>query len=401
MYHSGTRSFASCKRSSARLHVQAYIDFVAAFLDEFADIMGDVISEVTVGMGPAGELRYPAYPEGDGRWRFPGVGQFQCYDKYLMANLWRAANEEGHPEWCVFLVSEVIIAGLLSFLMQNLLHSAARCSTHASHCTARARCPKRHQWVPKYTLGCIDAKGGTAAHRRGDIARCSAATMSDDHSCRGKGGPHDAGDYNKRFWETRFFMDGGRWDSDYGAFFLRWYSGKLIHHADVMLGAVTALVKERCGDMVLAGVEQVHFLFAAWARTPSSIRFAVCDRSLMHVVQSVMPASSSYALCGGMRSLHGSCWLARAPLMTGAQHLMQAQERGAHSTYRFVRRSERVKVGLKLAGVHWCVKSYGHAAELTAGYYNTAHRNGYKAIMKVHCVCWCYGCICVFCKHAA
>ena len=53
------------------------------------------------------------------------------------------------------------------------------------------------------------------------------------------------------------------------------------------------------------------------------------------------------------------------------------------STYRFVRRSERVKVGLKLAGVHWCVKSYGHAAELTAGYYNTAHRNGYKAIMKV------------------
>ena len=80
--------------------MQAHVDFVAAFLDEFADMMGDVISEVTVGMGPAGELRYPAYPEGDGRWRFPGVGQFQCHDKYLMADLWRAANEEGHPEWC-------------------------------------------------------------------------------------------------------------------------------------------------------------------------------------------------------------------------------------------------------------------------------------------------------------
>ena len=52
-------------------------------------------------------------------------------------------------------------------------------------------------------------------------------------------------------------MDGGRWDSDYGAFFLRWYSGRLVRHADVMLASVTALVRERCGGMVLAGVEQV------------------------------------------------------------------------------------------------------------------------------------------------
>lgn len=32
-------------------------------------------------MGPAGELRYPSYPEKDGVWRFPGIGAFQCYDK--------------------------------------------------------------------------------------------------------------------------------------------------------------------------------------------------------------------------------------------------------------------------------------------------------------------------------
>ena len=81
--------------------MQAHVDFVAAFLDEFADIIGVVVTEVTIGMGPAGELRYPAYPEGDGRWRFPGVGQFQCYDKYLMASLKEAADAEGHPEWCV------------------------------------------------------------------------------------------------------------------------------------------------------------------------------------------------------------------------------------------------------------------------------------------------------------
>ena len=45
---------------------------------------GTVITEITVGMGPAGELRYPSYPEGDGRWRFPGVGEYQCYDKYML-----------------------------------------------------------------------------------------------------------------------------------------------------------------------------------------------------------------------------------------------------------------------------------------------------------------------------
>ena len=56
--------------------------------------------EVTVGLGPAGELRYPAYPEGDGRWRFPGVGEFQCYDKYMMADLQAAADDVGNPDWC-------------------------------------------------------------------------------------------------------------------------------------------------------------------------------------------------------------------------------------------------------------------------------------------------------------
>ena len=55
--------------------------------------------EVTVGLGPAGELRYPAYPEGDGRWRFPGVGEFQCYDKYMLQDLKLAADAEGKPEW--------------------------------------------------------------------------------------------------------------------------------------------------------------------------------------------------------------------------------------------------------------------------------------------------------------
>jgi beta-amylase len=64
-----------------RSPLQAQAEFIAAFADEFRDMLGGVVTEVTIGMGPAGELRYPSYPEGDGRWRFPGIGQFQCYDK--------------------------------------------------------------------------------------------------------------------------------------------------------------------------------------------------------------------------------------------------------------------------------------------------------------------------------
>ena len=60
---------------------------------------GSMITEVTIGLGPAGELRYPAYPEGDGRWRFPGVGEFQCYDSYMLQHLALSAATAGHPEW--------------------------------------------------------------------------------------------------------------------------------------------------------------------------------------------------------------------------------------------------------------------------------------------------------------
>ena len=35
----------------------------------------------------------------------PGIGEFQCYDKYMMADLKRAAEDIGEPEWCGSCVS--------------------------------------------------------------------------------------------------------------------------------------------------------------------------------------------------------------------------------------------------------------------------------------------------------
>ncbi|CAK9329245.1 unnamed protein product [Citrullus colocynthis] len=82
-----------------RTPVQCYADFMRAFKQNFNHLLGNTIVEIQVGMGPAGELRYPSYPEQNGTWRFPGIGAFQCFDKYMLSSLKAAANAAGKPEW--------------------------------------------------------------------------------------------------------------------------------------------------------------------------------------------------------------------------------------------------------------------------------------------------------------
>eukprot|EP00887_Chlorella_sp_A99_P003737 scaffold7.g3737.t1 len=81
-----------------RSPLQCYTDFMRAFRDEFAVELGGLVEEVVVGAGPCGELRYPSYPEANG-WRFPGLGEFQCYDRRALASLAATARAAGHPEW--------------------------------------------------------------------------------------------------------------------------------------------------------------------------------------------------------------------------------------------------------------------------------------------------------------
>ncbi|KAG5240729.1 hypothetical protein OIU77_011573 [Salix suchowensis] len=82
-----------------RTPVQCYSDFMRAFRDNFKHLLSDTIVEIQVGMGPAGELRFPSYPEQNGTWKFPGIGAFQCYDKYMLSSLKAAAEAAGKPEW--------------------------------------------------------------------------------------------------------------------------------------------------------------------------------------------------------------------------------------------------------------------------------------------------------------
>lgn len=63
---------------------------------------------------------------------------------------------------------------------------------------------------------------------------------------RGYDGPHDCGNYNSAAWETGFFVSqGGSWDTEYGHFFLGWYSSLLLQHADRVLKAAAASLNKR------------------------------------------------------------------------------------------------------------------------------------------------------------
>jgi beta-amylase len=105
----------------------------------------------------------------------------------------------------------------------------------------------------------------------------------------GHGGPTDAGSYNNWPEDTIFFRrENGGWSTEYGDFFLSWYSRMLLEH----------------GDRVLTGAT------------------------------SVFSASP-------------------------------------------------VEISVKVAGIHWHYGTRSHAPELTAGYYNTRHRDGYLPIARL------------------
>eukprot|EP00899_Mesostigma_viride_P006961 jgi/Mesvir1/16266/Mv08512-RA.1 len=84
---------------AGRTVLEVYHDFMSSFRAKMEPFFATgVIRDVEIGLGPAGELRYPSYPETHG-WRFPGIGEFQCYDRYLLARLRARAEELGNIEW--------------------------------------------------------------------------------------------------------------------------------------------------------------------------------------------------------------------------------------------------------------------------------------------------------------
>ncbi|KAF3449207.1 hypothetical protein FNV43_RR09935 [Rhamnella rubrinervis] len=82
-----------------RTGVEVYFDFMRSFRAKFDDLFAEgIICAVEIGLGASGELKYPSFSERMG-WRYPGIGEFQCYDKYLQQSLQKAAKLRGHPFW--------------------------------------------------------------------------------------------------------------------------------------------------------------------------------------------------------------------------------------------------------------------------------------------------------------
>ncbi|CAK9134411.1 unnamed protein product [Ilex paraguariensis] len=151
-----------------RTAVEVYFDYMRSFRVEFDEFFENgIISEIEIGLGPCGELRYPSYPANFG-WKYPGIGEFQCYDQYLMKSLKKAAEARGHSFW-------------------------------------------------------------------------------------GKG-PDNAGSYNSRPHDTRFFCDGGDYDGYYGRFFLNWYSQVLIDHGDRVLALANLAFEDTPIATKLSGI---------------------------------------------------------------------------------------------------------------------------------------------------
>lgn len=162
-----------------RTPLQMYKEFMAAFQDQIVQEYPDVITEVQVGAGSTGELRYPAYQLQDNRWSYCGVGEFQSYDFKALESVKQAAAAVGHPEW---------------------------------------------------GMG---------------------------------GGPGNAGSYNCRPYgwnnnqqDCSFFTDGfDSYYSDYGKFFLKWYSDSLVKHGEELtIRAREVFGQELTLSMKIAGI---------------------------------------------------------------------------------------------------------------------------------------------------
>ncbi|KAG8382539.1 hypothetical protein BUALT_Bualt05G0087900 [Buddleja alternifolia] len=84
-----------------RTPIQAYADLMRNFRDTFRSFLGSVITGIQVGLGPGGELRYPSCPiqKLSWAWRSRELGEFQCYDKYMLASLNASARRIGMREW--------------------------------------------------------------------------------------------------------------------------------------------------------------------------------------------------------------------------------------------------------------------------------------------------------------
>ncbi|KAL5995301.1 beta-amylase [Asimina triloba] len=78
--------------------MQVFEEFLHSFKSSFSGLLGSTITDIAVGLGPNGELRYPSYLSSQGK-QSTGIGEFQCYDKHLLSHLKQHAASVGQHNW--------------------------------------------------------------------------------------------------------------------------------------------------------------------------------------------------------------------------------------------------------------------------------------------------------------
>ena len=89
-------------------------------------------------------------------------------------------------------------------------------------------------------------------------ASLQAAAISTGKPEQGSGGSHDSGQYNQFPEDTGFFKRDGTWDTEYGQFFLSWYSGLLQEHGDKILDAAKG-VFQGTGAKLSGKIAGIHW----------------------------------------------------------------------------------------------------------------------------------------------
>lgn len=77
---------------------------MSGFRDKFSHLLGTVVTDADIGLGPKGEFRYPSTPL-DSRWNFPGIGEFQVglLHQSCQSNLHRSSSVDAGQYHCIAL----------------------------------------------------------------------------------------------------------------------------------------------------------------------------------------------------------------------------------------------------------------------------------------------------------
>lgn len=125
------------------------------------------------------------------------------------------------------------------------------------------------------------------------LADLRAAARAAGHPEWGHGGPHDAGHYNSRSWETGFFVSqGGNWQTEYGHFFLSWYSGLLVRHARRILGVAAEVLNKPGRPRMIKAVQEVslHAVEVVLDSMSRILLSCLCCTADLHTLQGAVGA---------------------------------------------------------------------------------------------------------------